>query len=1051
MIRAAFAWRLGILLLALSQAAMGLDPHRALDQYGRQVWQTDSGLPQNTVHCILQTSDGYLWLGTEGGLVRFDGIDFVTFDSENTPQIKSDIIYDLLEDRSGALWIATSGGLLRYQAASFQAYTMASGLPADTVWFSYQDHAGRMWAITAGGPAYLQGNAFQAVAQAQTVAPESRRGLVEDAHGPIWLASGSGLSAVDTAPSRKPSKPRLSLRLLNGIQCNALAMDNKGNLWIGTSEGLGRYSHGVLSAVPIAGVKAQTEVTSLNLDASGGLWVGTAIGLAREENGGLTMLATGEMLPVKRIESLFQDRQRALWIATAQGVSRLFQGKLQSFAPGSEPATADVLAISEDREGDVWLGTDSGGLNVLRDQKITTYTKADGLSGDLVRCVFQSASGDIWIGTNGYGLNRRMRNGFAVLTTKDGLSSNIILSLADAPDGDLWIGTPDGLDRLHHGRILKFTSAGALPDDFIRSLYTDRDGTLWIGTRHGLAHKIGNKFVSYSSLDGLGGDLVGAILRDSGDDSQTDLQGDLWIGTSGGLSRLHNGVFTTYTVKDGLSNSVVTAIHQGAGNELWLGTNGGRLNRLEMRGSLKPSIRSFPSGSNTLPGTIYGILDDGRGNLWLGSRTGIFEVSKAALNAFAAGAGDPIRVSQYGTADGMKIRECTGGGHPAAWRMKDGSLWFATLEGASLINPAQLPENRLPPPVVIQSFTIDGNLQRLFQSSVSIRPGAGRLEFHYAGLSFVAPQKVLYRYRLNSFDHGWIDAGNRRTASYTNLPPGNYRFQVIAANNDGVWNQSGASLGFRIEPHFYQTFWFYSVLALVCLLLAYFVYRRRVRQVESEWNAVLAERSRLAREIHDTLAQGFVGISVQLELISRLLASSQEAARQELDRTRALVRSSLAEARASIWQLRSHSGAGELPDRLARFCAAANGSSSARVYLKVTGTYHRLQRSSEDELLRIGQEAVTNAIHHAEAARIDVELSYDGQRVCLKIEDNGRGFTAAGDASAPPGHFGIQGMRERAAKIDGTLSIESNPGEGTRVCVEIPGASTRQKPDLAAR
>ncbi len=1032
MIRSACAWRLWILLLALSHAAMGLDPHRALDQYGHQVWQTDTGLPQNTIHSILQTGDGYIWLGTEGGLVRFDGVAFVTFDSENTPQLKSDIVYDLLQDRSGALWISTSAGLVRYQSGSFQAFTTAGGLPADAVWFSYQDHSGRIWAITAAGPAYLRGEQFHPVPRMQTAAPESRRALVEDANGTIWLAGASGLFALDASARGNNADPRLSLRLLDGIACDALVIGPAGDIWIGTRQGLERYSHGVLTAVALAGMPPNTEVTSLASDAKGGLWVGTAAGLAHESN--KAIVNTREALPAPRIESLFRDRQGALWIATAQGAARLAGNKLESFPPGSKLAGASVLTIFEDREGDIWLGTDASGLNVLRDQKFTTYTVANGLSGDLVRCVFESAAGDIWIGTNGNGLDRRTQNGFAVLTTRDGLSSNIILALAGGSGSDLWIGTPDGLDHLHRGHIEKFTSADGLPDDFIRSLYTGRDGTLWIGTRHGLAHMIGRKFVSYSTLDGLGGDLVGAILNAS--------QGDTWIGTSGGLSRLHHGAFTNYTVKDGLSNSVVTAIHQDAQGALWLGTNGGGLNRLFPGSGSKASIQSFPSNSRTLPGDIYGILEDASGNLWLSSRTGIFTVSRVALNAYAGGSAQSIPVLSYGTADGMKIRECSRGGHPAAWKMTDGTLWFATLEGVSSINPAQAPENRLPPPVVIESFAVDGNVHSLngastrSPSSWAVKPGAARLEFHYAGLSFVAPQKVRYRYRLAGFDRGWIDAETRRTAFYTNLPPGGYRFQVLAANNDGVWNQSGASLDFRIQPHFYQTFWFYSTLALAGLLFAYCVYRWRARQVESQWNAVLAERTRLAREIHDTLAQGFVGVSVQLELISRLLATSEESAREQLDRARELVRSSLAEARTSIWQLRSQSDSEDLPNRLARFCGSAAVSSPAKVYLQVKGTFHPFERTIEDQLLRIGQEAVTNAIRHAEATRIDVELSYDGARVCLKIKDNGRGFT--GNASAPLGHFGLQGMRERAAEIGAAFSVESTPGEGARISVELP-------------
>ncbi|HEV2273821.1 MAG TPA: triple tyrosine motif-containing protein, partial [Acidobacteriaceae bacterium] len=450
----------------------------------------------------------------------------------------------------------------------------------------------------------------------------------------------------------------------------------------------------------------------------------------------------------------------------------------------------------------------------------------------------------------------------------------------------------------------------------------------------------------------------------------------------------------------------------------------------------KQKIQSFPAGADGLPDTIYGILEDAAANLWLSSRTGIFRVARSALDAFANGSAHTVPVSAYGAPDGMKIRECSGGGHPSAWKMNDGSLWFATLEGVSSIDPARAQENRLPPPVAIEALLIDDRPASL-EEAVTVKPGANRLEFQYAGLSFVAPQKVRYRYRLFGFDRGWIDAGTRRAAFYTNLPPGEYRFQVLAANNDGVWNEAGAALALRIEPHFYQTLWFYSALVLAVLLLAALAYRWRVRQVESGWSAVLAERSRLAREIHDTLAQGYVGISVQLELLSRLLGAAQEPARQQLDETRALVRSSLAEARTSIWQLRSQNTAQDLPARLAHFCGSAAHSSPAKVYLQVKGTYHPLDRAIENELQRIGQEAVLNALRHAEATRIDVQLIYDGTRVCLKVDDNGRGFPVTEVSSVPVGHFGLQGMRERAAQIGAVLIVESQPGKGTQVCVEL--------------
>jgi ligand-binding sensor domain-containing protein/signal transduction histidine kinase len=1023
--RALWAW-----LLALSQVAMGLDPQRSLDHYGHQAWRTDSGLPQNTVHSILQTRDGYLWLATDGGLVRCNGVDFVTFDAENTPQFSSDTVYDLLQDESGTLWISTAGGLVAYRGGGFAAYTTAQGLPADTVWFSYQDRHHRLWAFTAAGPAVLAGSGFAPVRGAQAAAPLNRRALAEDAGGRLWLGGSSGVFGLDTTLSG----PRVALHLLSGSEVEAVQLDPAGKLWIGTQDGLERYSGGSLVPVPIAHLR-QPAVTALDPDATGGMWVATSSGLAHINSSGAILQPASS---AQSIEQIFRDREGVLWMASEHGLFRLEHNQLQSFGPASALAGKRILALYEDREGSLWVGTDSGGLHILRDQKFTTLTTADGLSGNLVRCVFASARGELWIGTDGAGLNRRTSDGFAHITAADGLSSNVILALADAPGGDLWVGTPDGLNLLHlrkPGHVDRFTTADGLPDDFVRSLYTDRDGSLWIGTRHGLAHLSGGKVTGYSRMDGLGSDFIGAIFRGG--------NGDLWMGTAGGLSRFHDGAFTNYTRQQGLSNNVVTAIAQNSEGALWLGTNGGGLNRLRpaSAGGVLGAIQPFPYHARGLPGTIYGILEDASAHLWLASQTGIYRVAEAQLNAYAAGTTHTIPVDGYGTADGMNIRECSGDGHPAAWKLDDGSLWFATLEGVSFILPGRAAENRMPPPTAIEKVLVDDQAHRLDSPELNIPPGANRLELQYAGLSFVAPQKVQYRYQLQGFDRGWIDAGSRRAAFYTNLPPGNYRFRVQAANNDGVWNTDGAAIALRLLPHFYQTNWFYGALALAALLLGYLAYRWRVRQVEAQWGAVLAERGRLAREIHDTLAQGFVAVSVQLEVVARLLGGSREPAPKpvtdQLDQTRALVRASLAEARTSIWDLRSQAaGSEDLPSRLRQSCSRVSSGSPSRVYLQVKGTYRPLESKMEEELLRIGQEAVVNAVRHAGATRIDVQLIYEAARVSLRVADDGRGFLANG--GHPEGHYGIRGMHERAAEIDAALVVESTPGGGTRVSVEAP-------------
>jgi ligand-binding sensor domain-containing protein/signal transduction histidine kinase len=1051
-----------LLLLLAGPPATALDPYRSLDHYGHQVWRTDSGLPQNTVHAVTQTRDGYVWLGTDGGLVRFDGVDLVTFDAENTVQFKSDTVYDLFEDSSGSLWISTGAGLLRYRSGAFEAFTMARGMPADTVWFSYEDHHHRMWAITPSGPAWFDGRIFLPVPGAQSATPANRQGLVEDAQGRLWLGGNDGVFALKSAGPT----PGLALHRLNGVDVSAVALDPQGDVWIGTSGGLQRFSQNTLIAVPVSSAAsdqapARLAVTALHADGAGGMWVGTAAGLLhRASDGALLPLAAnggadthpGNLLQ-GRVNSLFADRRGALWIAGERGLFRLQGNQMQSFAAGSDLAVNRVLALFEDREGSLWVGTDSDGLNLLRDQKFTTYTTSDGLSGNLVRCVFQGADGALWIGTDGAGLNRRTSTGFVHLTTADGLASNVILSLAGGAGGDVWVGTPDGLNLLHSDtthsgsgsnvRVKRFTLTDGLPDDFIRSLFTDRDGSLWVGTRHGLSHLDQGRFSNYSSMDGLGSDFIGVIFRSTtpSQPHPSGLSGDLWIGTSGGLSRLHQGVFSNSVLPPGPANDSVTAIAQTreASPSFYLGSNGGGL--LCFR---QGAVAAVPSNAHALPGTIYGILEDAGGNLWLSSRTGIYRIAADALIQSAGGVPTggiaANRVAAYGTADGMNIRECSGGGHPAAWKLADGSLWFATLDGVSMIDPGHTSENSLPPPVVLERVMVDDRVRDLHQELI-IRPGTNRLEFQYAGLSFVAPQKVQYKYQLQGFDRGWIDAGTRRAAFYTNLPPGHYRFQVLAANNDGVWNLSGATFELRQLPHFYQTWWFYSSLALASLVLGYLVYRWRVLQVESRFSAVLAERGRLAREIHDTLAQGFVAVSVQLELVGRLLAGSRETPAppvvEHLNQARDMVRASLAEARSSIWDLRSEQ-APDLPSRLRQSCSRITAGTSCRVSLQVSGTYRPVERRIEEELLRIGQEAVTNALRHGAATRIDVQLVYAETQVSLRVIDDGCGFQPLSNGSGPEGHFGIRGMHERAAEIHAALVLESTPGEGTRVSVDVP-------------
>lgn len=1002
------------LLWALTMAQVyALDPHKDVRQYNYQAWQTDNGLPQNTVHAVLQTHDGYIWFATESGLVRFDGEQFAVFDKQNTPGLGSDLIYSLYEDRAGTLWIGASGGLTQFKNGAFHTFTIRDGLPGNTVWSIYQDRAGTLWAVTADGLASYTGGKFHAIPVPQGLSATSR--IIGAQDGSLWVGTNSGLLHIVHGHETKVDA---------GAEIQALAIDKQGRVWVATQAGLmvlkpGGFDNFKLSA---------NDITALLSDSAGRMWIGTANGLFLRGGPSVRQFTVKNGLPSAQINGLYEDREHSLWVSTNRGLARIVNGQVESFTSRDGLSSNLILSMFEDREGDLWLGTESGGLGVLRNRKFTTYTAQDGLSDDLLLSVYQDHKGTVWIGTNGGGLDRWSGHDFSALTTSDGLSSNIVLALADDAAGDLWVGTPDGLDRMRDGQVKVFTSADGLADDFVRSLYTDSRGTLWIGTRRGLTRYANGAFTSYTRMDGLGSDLVGTVIEDR--------DGSFWISTLDGLTHFSGGRFENYTTANGLSSNVITALNQDAAGTLWIGTKGGGLDSIK-----GGKFTRYPSSSGELPQNIYSILEDRSGHLWLGSDRGIYRVSSRQLKAFASGAAHGITAQAYGTADGMKISECSSGGHPAAWELRDGTLWFATLRGASVIDPQHMAINHVPPPVAIEQVSVDDQPFSAAQLK-NVAPGRSRFAFQYAGLSFVAPQKVRYKYKLDGFDRNWVDAGARRTAYYTNVPPGRYTFRVIACNNDGVWNDAGASVSFQLKPHFYRTYWFDLALLLAIIFLGYEAYRRRVRrveqQLEAQYSAVMAERNRIAREIHDTLAQGFVAVSVQLEIVSRLLASSTESAKSHLEQARTLVRSSLTEARSSIWELRSQSSEREdLATRLTRTLEQATATTEIKTRVQVHGTYRPLARNVENELLRIAQEAFVNVVRHAGATRIEFELRFEEKRLRMTIQDDGCGFSGQASSHGPGGHFGLTGMQERAESIGGSCTVKSVPGRGTEVAVEI--------------
>jgi ligand-binding sensor domain-containing protein/signal transduction histidine kinase len=969
-------YRLILFLLVVSGATYALDPNRSLSEFGNQVWLTENGLPQNTVQAITQTRDGYLWIGTQEGLAKFNGTSFTVFDKENTPQLKSNDIRFLLEDRNGALWISTSYGLVKTQNGSFTSYTTAEGLPDNNV-----------------GP------------------------LAESADGSLWIATAAGLVHYV-----KNSFFPLPIEQLKNTDIQTLFQDRDGSLWVGTSRSLL-----CLSNEKVVDAKASREldgrsVSDVVQDQAGRLWYGTDNGLVGFDRDQVITISSSNGLPDNRVNYLAVDKSGTVWIGTSRGLARLRIDNKLAVTVAQGLSSDLILSLFEDREGNLWIGTESGGLNVLRDKKFTTFTTRQGLASDLVKAIYQDKTGAVWVGTNGGGLSLLKDGKVTNFTTKDGLSSDVVLSLFGDDKGTMWIGTPDGLSEYRQGSFTTLTVAEGLSSDLVRSLYVDGSGSLWIGTRNGLNRYRNGEFTVFTTLDGLPSDFIGAILEDS--------QGSLWIGTRAGLSEFKNNKFTNYTTREGLSNDVVISLHEDGERNIWIGTNGGGLNRLK-----DGRIVSYSTRNGLLDNVIFRILDDNQRNLWFSSPKGIFKIPLNELNDFAEGKSQ-LSVTSYGTSDGMLTRECSGGGYPAGWKSSDGRLWFSTIKGVVTIDPGNMQVNKEAPPVAIEQVRIDDQPVNM-SSGLQLSPATTRLEFYYTALSFVAPDKVRFKYKLEGFDPDWIDGGTRRSASYTNLRPGKYTFRVIAANNDGVWNQEGAAFQFYRRPHFYQTYWFYALLLLLLGIGVWQLYRLRVRRMQAQFDAVLAERTRIARDIHDNLAQEMLGISVQLEVVARTMPPGAEVAQTHLDRVRMLVRHGIAEVRRYVWDLRSQAlDHSDFPTALAETARRLTAESPVQAKVEVTGAFRQLDRSVEDNLLRISQEAINNAVNHAQPERIDVKLTFDICRVQLSVKDNGRGFDPS--LADKNGHFGLVGMRERAARIGGTLNIISSTENGTEVIVDVP-------------
>ena len=819
-------------IVALARDARALDPRKDLSQYVEQSWgaAAGDGLPQNWVGAIAQTHDGYIWLGTQEGLVRFDGARFTVYSARTTPALRSNNVSTLLVDAEGSLWVGMyGGGLARLRNGAWTAWGQKDGIAGDFVVSLYEDREHALWIGT------------------RSAGVTRRRG-----------DEMTTFSSKDGLPNDTVS---------------AIAEDADGALWVGTDRGISRFDHERFTTFFAPAALAHAPILALHADARGTLWVGTkgegvwAVPRAPGGPGGALDGAVSEYrLAGKSVAALLADSDGNEWIGTdGAGLFRLHDGDLIA-SRTTESTRYTVSALFEDREKNVWVGVDNlsvgpsvVGLLRLKDGKVTSFGADEGMPNDYAWSALENADGRLWIGTS-HGLSASSDGAHftSVLPMGGGaLDSAVVMAMCPAKGGGIWVGTEGhGLGLLSGDKYEIVAGTSQLPNDTIRALHEDAEGNLWIGTYGaGLTRLRDGVFSPLGPEKGFPSVVV-TSFAEAPDHA-------LWVGTErGGLVVVRDG---KPSVDTSLASDIVESLSID-GEDLWIGTYGGGL--LLLRGALgsdaKPAterLSRFTTREGLGDDVFYAIVDDGHGYLWTTSNRGIFRTSKGELRDLAAGKRSSITSQSFRTADGMKSSECNTGS-PGAVRMRDGTLWFPTTKGVARIDPSHLPKNGVVPPVLVEQMDVNRAPVELAQPP-ELPPESKDFAFTYTALSFAAPERVRFKYRLEGFDRDWVDAGARRVAYYTNLAPGHYRFRVVAANDDGVWNEDGASVTFDLAPRFTQTAPFYFLLAALVLSVGTGAVRLRLRQLRAradelerkvdERTAELASTYQLLREKDDRL------------------------------------------------------------------------------------------------------------------------------------------------------------------------------------------------------
>ena len=967
---------LWILAAVCAAPLCALDPGKTLTQYAHRIWGQEEGLFQPTIYSILQTRNGFLWLGTQDSLIRFDGMRFREFDSPDAAAFHHSLIHALLEDRGGNLWVGSLGGGAASIArdGAITRYTTRQGLPSDSVFCLASDNEGAIWICTNQGLARYQNGRFRVFTTAD--------GLPSNAVRDTCIASG-------------------------------------GTRWVaGLDFGLSRWNGSRFIGYSDANLRATEIVTAVHCAADGSVWAGTQSGLIEIRGEASRRFSMKDGLPDNAVSALAESPDGSIWIGTNDGISRYGNGELSVYRTRDGLSHSLVLSLYIDREGSLWAGTKDG-LDQFTDGKVTPYTTEDGMPSNDAGPVIEDRNGHLWIGTLGSGLASFDGRRFRRLSVRDGLASNTILSLEQGQQDELWVGTSNGLNLLRDGRVIgKYTKRQGLSGVQIRALFRDTQGTVWAGTDRGLDRFVGERFAPGAAPGAPKGRAVVALGggRTVRLFVSTDPP-DLYY-----ISSNSSGHYPLDVI-----HSVDCYYLDHVRHAAWMGTLGSGLLRWE-----NGKLAHVRVKDGLYDNRIYGILRDDQANLWMASSKGIFRVSQRELEDFADGKLRSVTSMPFST--GQLRFECQSGVQPAAWRTHDGRLWFSTTSGLVVVDPNHLVNNTVRPPVEVTAIVVNG--QRIdAHGPLRLKPFEKNVEIRYAGLTFVSPEKVTFRYKLEGYDKFWTDAGGRREAFFTNLPPGRFDFKVTARNADGIWSGQPAVLHFVIEPRLYQRGWFFPLVAVAVALVGVAGYRMRIRQLNHRFALVLAERARIARELHDTLLQGLSAVTMQLQALWTRLPASKE--KQFLGEIITDAGRCSKEARQSLWGLRSAGPAlAGLNAKLETLARQAVENTAVSLVFSAEGVSLESMPETEYQLLRIAQEAISNAVTHSRAKTLRVSLQMGSETLRLCVEDDGIGFTD--QATGGFGHYGLMGMRERAEEIGARLSIVTSKNDGTRICIELP-------------